>query len=247
MKLIVVGSGSGGNCYILETATESLIIEAGVRFDKVKNALQWNLRKVVGCLVTHEHGDHCKAVTQVMGAGIAVYASPGTHTAMGTITHHKARMLHNRTSIDIGGFYVMGFDVRHDVKEPFGFLIYHKECGVTLFLTDTKYSPYKFKGLNNIIIEANYDQKILDKRGVTKESPQFLNDRVINSHMNIDNCLDVLRCNDLTNVNHIVLIHLSDRNSNAKDFKTRVENVTGKTVSVADAGLIIRNFDLSPF
>ncbi|MEB3374489.1 hypothetical protein SFC43_18645 [Bacteroides sp. CR5/BHMF/2] len=48
MKLIVLGSSSSGNCYILDNGTESLIIEAGIRFQEVKKALDFNLRKVVG-------------------------------------------------------------------------------------------------------------------------------------------------------------------------------------------------------
>ena len=36
MKLRVLGSGSSGNCYILENEAEALIIEAGVPFMEVK-------------------------------------------------------------------------------------------------------------------------------------------------------------------------------------------------------------------
>ena len=58
MKLIVLGSSSSGNCYILDNGKEALIIEAGIRFQEVKKALDFNLRKVVGCVVTHAHNDH---------------------------------------------------------------------------------------------------------------------------------------------------------------------------------------------
>ena len=40
MKLNVLGSDSNGNCYILQTDTEALIIEAGVRMPDVKKALK---------------------------------------------------------------------------------------------------------------------------------------------------------------------------------------------------------------
>ena len=39
MRLNVLGSDSNGNCYILQTDTEALIIEAGVRMSDVKKAL----------------------------------------------------------------------------------------------------------------------------------------------------------------------------------------------------------------
>ena len=58
MKLKVLGSGSSGNCYILENDTEALIIEVGVPFKDVKVALNFDIKKIKAVIVTHEHGDH---------------------------------------------------------------------------------------------------------------------------------------------------------------------------------------------
>lgn len=55
MKLKVLGSGSSGNCYILENDTEALIIEAGVPFMEVKKALNFDIRKIQGVVISHEH------------------------------------------------------------------------------------------------------------------------------------------------------------------------------------------------
>lgn len=55
MKLKVLGSGSSGNCYILENDTEALIIEAGVPFMEVKKALDFNISKIQGVVISHEH------------------------------------------------------------------------------------------------------------------------------------------------------------------------------------------------
>lgn len=236
-----------GNAYILENDQEALLIECGIRFEKIKQALRFNLKKVVGCLVTHDHKDHCKAVKEVMAAGITVYASYGTHDAMKTESHHRARFLHLGAITTIGGFKVNPFNVQHDAAEPMGFLINHDETGVVLFLTDSYYSKYTFSGLNNIIIEANYCQTILDARVRDGENPKFLRDRVITSHMNLQTCKELLQSNDLSQVNNIVLIHLSDGNSDAKRFQREVQEVTGKTVHVAEAGMVIEHFNKKPF
>lgn len=53
MKLKIIGSGSSGNCYILESDTEALIIEAGLPFLEVKKALNFNVRKIVGVVASH--------------------------------------------------------------------------------------------------------------------------------------------------------------------------------------------------
>jgi phosphoribosyl 1,2-cyclic phosphodiesterase len=246
MKLKVIGSSSTGNAYVLENHREALLIECGVQIQKIKQAIGYNPRMVAGCLVSHEHQDHCKSVKEVLGLSIPVYSSYGTHQAMKTEGHHRARFLHEGVTETIGNFKVKPFAIKHDAAEPMGFLIHHPETGVVLFLTDSYYSEYRFEGLNNIIIEANYCQKILDKRVQDGMNPQFLRDRVITSHMSIDTCKGLLLANDLTQVNNIVLIHLSDGNSDAKRFKEEVQGVTGKTVFIAEPGLSI-DFNRKPF
>lgn len=44
------------NCYILEKENEVLIIDPGDEFNKIKDAIK--NKKVVGCLITHNHFDH---------------------------------------------------------------------------------------------------------------------------------------------------------------------------------------------
>ncbi len=244
MQLKVIGSSSAGNSYILETHEEALIIECGVRFHEIKQALNFNLRKVVGCLITHEHNDHSKWAREIMLAGIDLYCSGGTLKALKLEDSHRTHTLVEHYPQRIGSFNILPFKVLHDTAEPFGFLIYHQECGTTLFLTDSIYSPYTFRNLNNIIVEANYCPRILDER--MKEDKKFLRDRIINSHFSIDNCKDMLKANDLSQVNNIVLIHLSDGNSDGPRFKREVAELTGKTVHIAGKGLAIP-FDKTPF
>jgi len=105
---------------------------------------------------------------------------------------------------------------------------------------------YKFKDLNNIIIEANYCKNIVRRRLLEKGIHEAVRDRVIESHMSIDTCIELLKANDLTAVNNIVLIHLSDGNSNEIEFKQRVENATGKNVHVANKGKEF-DFNRTPF
>ncbi len=239
MNLKVINSNSLGNAYLLSNDSEALLIECGVRWEKIKQAIDFNIRKIVGCIVTHEHGDHSKSIVDVMKSGIKVYASRGTHRELKTLDHHRAFILEHGKAVQIGNFNVMPFNVKHDVAEPLGFLIKHEETGVVLFLTDTYYSEYKFPGLNNIIVEANFCQMIIDDRLARGEDPKFLRDRIFKSHMSLATCKDLLRANDLSQVNNIVLIHLSDRNSNADRFKKEVTEATGKMVHIAQAGLSI--------
>jgi phosphoribosyl 1,2-cyclic phosphodiesterase len=239
MKLTVIGSNSQGNAYLLQSKEDTLLIECGVHVSKIKKALNYRIDNV-NAIVSHSHGDHACAVKDILNSGIAVYASAQTLEAKGVFHHHRAKVLMAGVPSAIGSFKVKPFEVNHDVP-CFGFLIQHVECGLVLFLTDTYYCDYVFPGLNNIIVECNHDQEL-----VQSNSPKFLHDRIIQSHMNLDTCKDLLRANDLTGVNNIVLIHLSDSNSDAPRFQKEVRELTGKTVWVAEAGLEI-NFDKEPF
>lgn len=244
MNLKVIGTGSSGNSYLLYNDDESLLIECGLSIKKIKEALNYDFSKVKGCLVTHEHGDHNKAISDILAAGITVFASRGTLDASGVGKHHNSFAILSKIMYSIGNFRVIAFDVRHDVREPFGFLIHHPECGNVLFLTDTFYSPYKFSGLNNMIIEANFCEDIIDQK--LKFDKKFLRDRVLKSHLSIQKCIDLLNANDLSNVNNIVLIHLSDSNSNESEFLSKVHAATGKNTIVAGNGLDIP-FNKTPF
>lgn len=246
MRLKVINSNSAGNCYILENESEALIIECGVNIKKIKQAIDFKISKVVSAIVTHEHKDHSIAMMDLLNCAIPVWATTGTHTAMGTGSHAFARYTHSGNEFKVGNFRVLAFNTVHDAAEPIGFLIYHPETGTVLFLTDTQYSEFKFEGLNQIIVEANYSQKILSEKVANGYILPFLHNRIIKSHMNIETTVDLLKANDLSEVVNIVLIHLSDSNSDAALFKQMVEKETVKTVHVAEPGLNI-DFNLKPF
>ncbi len=248
MKLIVIGSSSAGNCYILENETEALIIECGVRFPFIKQALKFKLTKVRCCLITHEHKDHCMSVNELILGGINIMATAGTIKAMGVSpAHHRVKAIEEGKQYEVGGFTILPFKVEHDAAQPVGFIINHVETGNVLFVTDTYYVAYKFRDLHNIIVEANFSEEIVNQRVVDGKEPEFLRDRNYTSHMSIANCKKMLQANDLSQVNNIVLIHLSDRNSNAEQFKTEISAATGKRVQIAEPGMIIENFNKQPF
>lgn len=54
--LKVVGSGSKGNTYILETSNDTLILDLGCKWNDILKSLNYKIDDVVGVLVTHSHG-----------------------------------------------------------------------------------------------------------------------------------------------------------------------------------------------
>lgn len=250
MKLKVISSSSAGNCYLLENRDEVLVLECGVKMPLIKQALKFDLSKIVGVLITHEHNDHCCAVSDVIAAGIDVYASAGTIEAFRLKSHRLHIFATNAAgdykTFSLGGFKIKPFDAVHDCKEPVSFLIEHEECGRVVFITDSYFCHYTFPGLNNIIIETNYSQQILDQKVAAGATSDFLRNRVLQSHMSLDTCEQFLAANDLRSVNNIVLVHLSDSNSNAQQFKQEIQQMTLKNIHVAEKGLCI-DFDIMPY
>ena len=53
MKIHIIGSGSTGNGYIIESNGKKLIVELGCSFKEVLTAIDWRVENVAGCLVSH--------------------------------------------------------------------------------------------------------------------------------------------------------------------------------------------------
>jgi phosphoribosyl 1,2-cyclic phosphodiesterase len=246
MQLTILGSNSSGNAYILQNNAEALIIECGVRFNEIKRALDFNITKICACIVSHEHKDHAGYMNEIINARIPVWCSRGTFENTVNKSKLQPNIAKSKQTFCAGNFKILPFDIRHDAAEPLGFFINHAECGNVLFATDTFYLRYKFSNLNNILIECNYSENLLYKNVEDGKLPYAMQQRVLQSHMSYETCCETLLANDLSKVNNIVLIHLSDGNSNAGDFQKGISEITGKNVFIAEKGMTI-NFDKTPF
>ena len=93
--------------------------------------------------------------------------------------------------------------------------------------------------MNHWLVEANYADDILDRNIADGRIPISMRPRLLKSHMEIETIKGLLSENDLSQTQNIVLIHLSDGNSNEKRFVDEVISLTGKPVFAANKGLVI--------
>ncbi len=228
----ILGSSSKGNCYILENRSEILILDAGIPLKDVLPKIDFNISKVLGLIVSHCHGDHSRYIPDYLFRSIPVYAPEETAKI------YKTKVIRHKEVFQIGDFKIMPFELKHDAQ-CLGYLIQHSEAGKILFATDTYYVPYKFKELNHILIELNYSKDILNENIAKGNIPLIQYRRVLSSHMELETAKEMLKANDLSTIVNIVLLHLSDTNSNGQLFKKEIESVTGKPVYIADKGLEI--------
>lgn len=240
MDLHVIQSGSVGNCYILDGECQTLIIECGVSPEKVMRQTSFDARKIVGALVSHEHGDHGEYASKFAERAIDVYSAKETLDAIGLGNNRHAHAIRAMQTFAIGEFVVRAFDVVHDAAAPLGFIIEHPECGRILFATDTHYLRYNFRKLavNHIMIEANYSEDELSQRVFNGQANPAQAQRVRSSHLSIAMCCDVVAANLTPNLSTVVLLHLSDANSNAANFADLAGKIAPyANVYVADRGL----------
>lgn len=234
MVLKVIGSSSKGNCYILEASSEALIIEAGCKLNEAMKALNWQLSKVAGCIISHEHNDHAGYALEYAQAGIKLLALPTVIQAKGIERNYFVADCSK--AYIIGGFRVQPFAVQHDVP-CVGYVITHQEMGKMVFFTDTYACRYRFKGVDTYLIEANYADEILQENIMQGRLPGMLRDRIMLSHMDIDNTVGFLQTSDLSRVQNIILVHMSAGNGNAELFKRKVAEATGMPAEVAVPGM----------
>lgn len=221
MVLKVLGSGSSGNCYILENDTEALIIEAGVPLKEVKIALGFNVRKIAGVVATHSHKDHSGYIDQYKG--ICPIYKP-----------YEVIVPNER----FGNFFIKAFPLVHDV-ECYGFYIQHPDIGTLVYASDTEYIKYRFKNLNHILVEANHSIDLVDRNSAKYEHQ-------IRGHMSIETTSKFLETNNNPLLLNVVLCHLSRDSADEELFLKKAKEIVDCNVYIAQKGLEI-SLDLVPF
>lgn len=233
----VLASGSKGNCYILEAEEETLLLECGIQWRQILKGLNFNIKNVVGCLVTHSHKDHSLSAKKAVENGIDIYTSKQTHEEIGTNLSYRARYLTIENTVQIGSFKILPLKANHTNTDEtecttLAFLINHPNLGKILFATDTYYLKYRFKDIDHILIECNYSEDIL-------QDLKAYQARLFKSHMSLETLKDFLKSSDLAKTKDITLIHISENNGDSEKFKEEIERLTGIPTYIATPGLEI--------
>ncbi len=222
----IIGSSSAGNAYILRAGDESLLIEAGVSWTKLRPSVLAECGRLQACLVSHEHKDHSQSVANVSYYRIPVLASRGTIDALQFAAECPV-VAFERDIYHYGGFRILPFKTQHDAAEPMGFFINHSECGNVVFATDTYYVKPLFKDVRTWLIECNYCEDIATENFANGAISKSQLERLRSSHMELQQTINTLKANDLSKTERIILIHLSDRNSDAERMVEEVKKATG--------------------
>lgn len=236
MKIEVIASGSAGNCYKISNKDTTLLIECGIPYKKIQEALNFKTTDIDGVLVSHEHVDHSKACKNLIKAGVDLYMTKGTKEAL-NLDSHRVKIIEfyskyiNRDMgfFEIGSFKVKAFETVHDAREPVGFIICDSLAKEELvFITDTQYSIYNFSP-DYFMIEINYDRETINENPGLNDK---LRERIKKNHMSLETAINLLERSDLSWLKKIYVIHLSDHNSDAEFIKKSLQELTGVAIEI---------------
>lgn len=244
MLVKTTATGSKGNNYALISGEEILLLECGVPAKEMLKTIDYQTSKVVGCLLSHEHGDHAKYIKQYMQYGVKVYGSDEVQSNIELIYGEKIEGIKRMNRKKLGSFSVIPFRVPHGETDCDGWLIDAAE-GRVLFITDAEYCPYDFSkmNINYGLIECNYSMDY-----ITLEDDGVKNRRVLETHMELQTCKRLVQSINTDSLRSIGLVHLSAYNGNPQRFRDEMRSQVDADVDiwVAEKGLE-KEFRLMPF
>lgn len=230
-KIITVGSGSSGNCYIIENDGKQLIIDLGVSFKEVLPYLNYDISNVVAAVVTHRHVDHSKYIVDCAKYNIPIY----TNTDVCSLYPNECKEIKNGQKLKLDGFTIRTFDLIHDVPNS-AFVITTDNGIKILFCTDTKYIPKIVKNVNYAIIECNYSDDIIIENAMDSD---FSRSHYYN-HQELNECITYLSLINNIGLRGVLLSHISSSNGDGNMFvKKVVEELGIYNVDYAKTGLIM--------
>ena len=223
MQVTILGSGSAGNCTLVETDTTQLLVDAGLSGRQIAHRLALigrTLDRINGIILTHEHSDHTRGLGALCKTRpIPVYANRLTAEAVAADPESQDRvriswrLFATGASIEIGDLLVETFSVPHDAYDPVGFVIRHARSGVSIgVLTDlghvTKLVTERMRTMDALVLEANHDLKLLQE---DPARPWATKQRIMSRHGHLSNDAAATLASDVASdkLRHVFLAHLS--------------------------------------
>jgi ribonuclease BN (tRNA processing enzyme) len=137
----------------------------------------------------------------------------------------------SKSNVDLTRWCVNTFKLEHD-SDNTGFLIQHKETKqIIMYATDSGFIRTVPLGVNVLIIECNFMESL-----VKTEEMEDRFKRVFSTHMSLERLVSYLGKIDRSKLEKIVLVHLSDTNSNESVMIDTVQKLTGVPTFAARNG-----------
>ena len=218
MQLIVLGSGSRGNCIAVACDGAVLLIDAGFSAREIERRLEVagiDPRALVGIAVTHEHRDHASGAVRLAARhGAPLVTSLGTWQALAAYGESCDFLpVGTGRTTTVGPFGISGCPTSHDAAEPIAIgmrLADGTSLGVAYDLgRPTQAVRWFLRDRHALVLEANHDESLLRMSGY----PVAVQQRIAGPGGHLSN-FDAARL--LGELHHdglqtVILAHLSQR------------------------------------
>ena len=226
-SVTVLASGSGGNATLVCCGSTKILIDAGISYRRITNALAvrgYRPDDIDALFLTHEHTDHVQGLPILLkNTDMPVYTTEETWRALGkTATSAPGRFVPLTKRVGVGDIYVVPFEIPHDAARPVGYAVYDGQTKIA-YATDLGYVTPSVRGAAShadiLVLEANHDEDMV-RQG---PYPYRLQQRILGSygHLSNDAAADLLTQLPQKKMMKVLLAHRSDKNNEpAKVIKT---------------------------
>jgi len=216
--LYVLGSGSSGNAFAIQSGGEVLLIDAGFSARETTRRAEragLDLRAVCGLVLTHEHGDHTSGAARLAATlHIPILTAPGTwdrlRPSMPTMRFVPLSLM---GSVSHGGFRIESCRTSHDAAEPVALSVLTAAGHRIGFAYDlgrpTASVRFLLRESHALVLEANHDDVMLR----ISEYPPVVQGRIAGSagHLSNRHAAELLAELAHAALDAVVLAHLSQR------------------------------------
>lgn len=222
---ISFGSGSSGNSCYIGTSRGGIIIDAGIKADRVEDEIKANgidIKKIGGILLTHDHSDHVKYVYTLLrnNRHLKVYCT--NRVLNGILRRHDISKrikdyhvpIFKEIPFKVGDFTITAFEVPHDGSDNMGFSLAFDNRNFVLAtdMGEVRERAFHYmRQANYLVVESNYDIKML----LNGRYPEFLKARIQTAIGHMDNELTAKILKEIYSerLKYIFLCHLSKDNN----------------------------------
>ena len=220
LQITHLGSGSRGNCTLLESDNYKVLIDCGFSLKQTEKRLsriEIEPSSIDAILITHHHGDHSRSALKASQKWDAeLYCNIETAIKMGWNPILDCRTFGNLERININEeISVLPIPIPHDDAENIALIVSNGDGNRAGFVTDLGEATVELKrhlkGCAHISIEANYDHSKL----MQGPYPDSLKRRITSrgGHLSNSQTAEILNEVMTPELKTIVLCHLSDKNN----------------------------------
>ena len=239
MLVSVLASGSKGNCTLIKTNYNNILIDAGTTLRYINKKLKENgimLKDINYILISHTHSDHVSALKSIINKyKPIIILSKLMYDDLDFLKDYP-NIIFLTDLIDTGDFTVENIKTSHDTTDSRGYIITSGSSSLVQ-ITDTGYLNQKYfsklKNKNFYIMESNHNIEML----MHGKYPKWLKNRVASDVGHLSNESSSFYLSNLIgpNTKKIILAHLSEEN-NTPDLalKTLEKELKEKNITFTD-------------